>query len=148
MPWGFWQSIDELKPDTAVLVMGYGFNVAHWNSRAGQWLGNDWGTRDTKALNTSPPQEFMELPPPPKPGEEVWPWKLINSAPRVHILLVFSHSYNIAHYDTQRGGWRSGILDATTTRSLQQFPPTHWADLLLPSESGKFGGIGTKAGTG
>lgn len=57
-------------------------------------------------------------------------WRTIDSAPKDTAILVWSHSYTIAHLNTALGGIWVGLGHNTSdTRSLKQFPPTHWMSL-------------------
>lgn len=63
---GEWKTIDSAPKDTAVLVYGFGYTVAHFNRAYGKWIAFGSDTADTRALVSSPPTHWTELPPPPK----------------------------------------------------------------------------------
>lgn len=59
-----WQPIDTAPKDTAILLYGFGFSVAHFNTAYGKWIAYGYETPDTIMLNTasSAPTHWMPLP--------------------------------------------------------------------------------------
>jgi hypothetical protein len=61
-----WQPIETAPKDTAILVYGFGYSVAHFNTRYERWIGFGRDTRDTEALARWPPTHWQPLPSPPE----------------------------------------------------------------------------------
>lgn len=58
-----WQPIETAPKDTAVLVYGFGYSVAHFNTAYGKWIVYGAETECTRMMNTmSRPTHWMPLP--------------------------------------------------------------------------------------
>jgi hypothetical protein len=60
-----WKPIETAPKDTAVLIYRNGYNIAHFNTQAGKWIGYAWDSADTRIMRLSPPTHWMPLPEPP-----------------------------------------------------------------------------------